>query len=276
MTTKKTFNVIGEKEGYFIFSTPNEFNFHVWRNAPTEYHAHDNYLEVFVLLEGTISNTMQGETTVLTPGDIGLIGPGIPHIHNSINNDNVQMLNVTCHLSTAETIFNNIYHRRMPETEIKKLNKNELKFVKSFQRVITSTNNDSDYNTILASFCIYLLGLFKTLKNEQLEMPEPFQRFINYLNETDLEYVTIKDLYQKSHYSQRTLSTYFRKYMNMTLVQYVNGIKLNRAKNMLRSTDLSITEISSTIGFNSITHFNHQFKAKFGLSPKEYRNSLLP
>lgn len=276
MQKPSIFNVVGKKDDYFIFSTLSEFTFHVWKNAATDYHSHDNYIEIFVLLEGTISNTMLGERKILTAGDIGLISPGVPHIHNRINNDNVQLLNITCHHSIAKTLFNEIYHRKLPNTSIKKLNKTELKLIKQFQKTLSATSSDSDYNTVLASFCIYLLGCFKTLKSEKVALPEPFQQFINYLHEADLAYVTIKELYQKSHYSQRTLSSYFKKYMNQTLVQYVSDIKLNRAKNLIRSTDLSITEIAMTSGFNSITHFNHLFKNKFGISPKSYRSSLQP
>ena len=211
MQKTNIFNVLGKKDGYFVFSTLNEFTFHVWKNVTTDYHAHDNYIEIFVLLDGTISNTMLGETRVLTVGDIGLITPGVPHIHNRINDNNVQLLNITCHISIAEMLFNGVYHRKLPSSSIKKLSKSELKLIKQFQNTLAATTNDSNYNTVLASFCIYLLGCFKTLKTEQPKLPEPFQRFVNYLHETDLTYTTIKELYQKSHYSQRTLSSYFKK-----------------------------------------------------------------
>ncbi len=249
----------------------NDFDFHIWHNTDTVYHMHENYIEMFILLKGSISNTMLGETYVLVPGDVGLVLPNVPHRHNTVNAEDVELLNVTCKIEIAEMIFSNIYHRPQPKSAIRKLQTKELKIVKNFRNMIMFADNNAEYNTSVASLCFYLLGIFKNSAPVSQQTPEPFQKFLNSLQDIDLEFVKISDLYQKSGYSQRTLSTYFQKYLNQTLVQYVNSIKLNRAKNLLRSTDLPITEISSKIGFNSIAHFNHLFKEKFGLSPKEYR-----
>ena len=270
---KNIFDVTNIDRECYTFNTPNEFTFHIWRNSTTAYHKHDNYVEIFILLKGYITNTMLNETRTLSPGDIGIVFPNIPHIHQSINNDEVQLLNVTCHIATAETIFSNIYHRQPPSAFIRPLQKNELKMVKNFRDLIIFANNEPEYNTLLSSFITYLLGILSTGHVDNQIMPEPFQNFINALQEMDLEFVKISDLYKISGYPQRTLSNYFQKYMNQTLVQYVNSLKLNHAKNLLRSTDLPITEICTKIGFDSIAHFNHLFKDAFGISPKEYRLS---
>lgn len=271
---QKVFSVTDVSNECYTFHTDREFNFHIWRNATTAYHSHENYVEIFVVLKGSISNTMLGQTTVLTTGDIGLVSPGIPHIHNSINDEEVQLLNLTCNIQTAQAIFSNIYHHAIPETSIKKLQSKDLKIVKNFRDMIVAATNDADFNALVATACVYLLGIFKTLKPPHTTIPQPFQAFINQLQTLDFEHLQIKDLYEMSGYTQRTLSNYFKLYMNKTLVQYVTEIKLNQAKNLLRTTDLSITEISCKLGFDSLSHFNRLFKANFNITPKEYRKQL--
>ena len=120
--------------------------------------------------------------------------------------------------TTAEMIFNHLYHRPIPTIFTKKLQKKELSIIKKYKDIILSTTSNSRYNDLITSFCIYLLGLFDTLVNPHTLPPEPFQNFLNLLHDMDLEFIKVNDLYKQSGYSQRTLSSYFQKYMNQTLV----------------------------------------------------------
>ena len=54
-------------------------------------------------------------------------------------------------------------------------------------------------------------------------------------------------------------------------LQYQLGIRLARAKNLLRSSDMPISEIAESLGFNSTWYFSHFFKKQTGTSPAAYR-----
>ncbi len=67
----------------------------------------------------------------------------------------------------------------------------------------------------------------------------------------------------------------YRKIKNLTglsVVQFINSIRLRRAAQMLEKTDFSISEILYDVGFASPSYFTKCFKQQFGVSPKEYRN----
>lgn len=53
--------------------------------------------------------------------------------------------------------------------------------------------------------------------------------------------------------------------------EYFLNIKLDAAATMLRSTNRLILDISNDIGITSLSHFNHIFKEKYGVSPSRYR-----
>ena len=59
-----------------------------------------------------------------------------------------------------------------------------------------------------------------------------------------------------------------------TLNEYMLGLKLTHAKEQLRFTGLTTLEISSDIGFSSLSHFNHIFKKAFGMTPSKYRSEF--
>lgn len=67
----------------------------------------------------------------------------------------------------------------------------------------------------------------------------------------------------------------FKQVAGMTLVAYLNHVRLANAARLLRETDRSIADIASEAGFSDQSYFDKRFKRAFGLTPKEFRaNSL--
>ena len=71
--------------------------------------------------------------------------------------------------------------------------------------------------------------------------------------------------------SYEHLSRSIKKYKNVTLSDFVNNIRLNHAANLLKYTNLSITDIAIECGYNNVSYFPTCFKKKYGLSPKKFR-----
>jgi len=57
----------------------------------------------------------------------------------------------------------------------------------------------------------------------------------------------------------------------MTLVAYMNHVRLSNASRLLCETDRSIAEIASEAGFSDQSYFDKRFKRAFGRTPKEFR-----
>jgi AraC-like DNA-binding protein len=63
----------------------------------------------------------------------------------------------------------------------------------------------------------------------------------------------------------------FKEVYGQTPGQYLSYRRIERAEEMLRSADLSVTEICHLVGFTSLGTFSARFKARTGLAPSEYR-----
>ena len=72
-------------------------------------------------------------------------------------------------------------------------------------------------------------------------------------------------------FSQVHINRLFKQYMGTTIGSYFNNIKLKYACKLLETSNFTVLEIASRIGYSSLSHFNRIFKAKFGCTPKEYR-----
>lgn len=67
--------------------------------------------------------------------------------------------------------------------------------------------------------------------------------------------------------------TFMRRNANKTLSEYVNDVRLERAKEKLEHTEANIAEIAMECGFHNPTYFNRVFKAKYGHTPKMTRTA---
>ena len=83
---------------------------------------------------------------------------------------------------------------------------------------------------------------------------------------------TVKDLCEKLNYSRMQLNRLFNMYLNMSPHEYLIDYKLSYAQNLLRNSDLKLVDIAMATGYATLAQFNTNFKKKFGLTPKEYRN----
>ncbi len=66
----------------------------------------------------------------------------------------------------------------------------------------------------------------------------------------------------------------FKQYTGMNFVNYLREIRMQKAKEYLKDTDLRIGEISQNIGYDNEKHFMKTFKTLYGVSPTEYRKNL--
>ena len=72
-------------------------------------------------------------------------------------------------------------------------------------------------------------------------------------------------------FSEKYFSTRFTKECGCTFINYLNDLRIKRAQELLVQTDMKIYEISEAVGYSSVEHFNHMFKKKLCISPKDYR-----
>ena len=63
----------------------------------------------------------------------------------------------------------------------------------------------------------------------------------------------------------------FKTLTGQTVMKYVNNVRIEKAKELLRKSLFSITEICFQVGFANLSNFNRTFKKVSGMAPSEYR-----
>jgi len=84
--------------------------------------------------------------------------------------------------------------------------------------------------------------------------------------------ITIEELSQISFLHPNYLIRFFKYHLGITPMRYINIRKIERAKNLLLTSQKSIKEICYETGFCDISHFSKNFKKYTGFSPVQFRN----
>ncbi|WP_052421352.1 AraC family transcriptional regulator [Paenibacillus sp. FSL R7-0273] len=99
-------------------------------------------------------------------------------------------------------------------------------------------------------------------------------KMIEYLHTNYSSKFSLSDMATHCNVSRGECCRYFKKMMHMTISEYVMEFRVSKAVELLKSTDLAISEISESVGFSSQSYFIESFKKKMRLSPLAYRKFL--
>lgn len=145
-----------------------------------------------------------------------------------------------------------------------------------------------NFNKIIQDFKIHPLGneLFRTtyllniltsistvvnpIKHD--EYPDVFKQILDTINENYSNKLSTSILANKFSLSVSTLKRYFKKYLGQSPMDYINNTRVEISKFMLVDSNLQISEIAYSVGFEDPLYFSKFFKKHTGLSPKAFRN----
>ncbi len=99
----------------------------------------------------------------------------------------------------------------------------------------------------------------------------PAMRAVSYINRHFNENFTLNELCESIFTSKNSLCADFRALMNCSVMEYRTFIRISKAKELLSSTSMRLTEIASECGFSSANYFGLIFKKEVGISPSNYR-----
>ena len=117
----------------------------------------------------------------------------------------------------------------------------------------------------------FLQPLYRKVK-EPTENPHVMTQIAEYLNQNIEQDISLEQCARHFNYNSNYLSRMFKKQFGKTYTEYMIDKKLERCKELLSETDLSINDISMRLGYNSPQNFIRVFKKYTLLTPGQYRN----
>lgn len=130
--------------------------------------------------------------------------------------------------------------------------------------------------------CIsYLLNiLYMKLENESINPSEKtsynfnVNKAIKYIEENYKKQFTLDQVCESININKSYFCTIFKEHTGKTFSHYLSHYRIDKAKELLKNTELSITEVAFTVGYNSVNYFNNNFKRLNNTTPLQYRNEI--
>ena len=148
---------------------------------------------------------------------------------------------------------------------------NKLKKAEGFQRicylfeVLHLLKNENNVKNLVAD-------MEATTEMKTSIQQNSVERTFDYLYTHFQEEFRLEDVAAYASQNPAALCRAFKRRSGYTIFQFVNRLRIEKACQLLKNTELSVTEISFRVGFNTFSHFNTQFRKIIDLSPSAYRS----
>lgn len=97
---------------------------------------------------------------------------------------------------------------------------------------------------------------------------------IKYIYENYTKELTINDVTEKFNITDTKLNKILMSYSGKRFIEFLNALKIDKACEMLLTTDKSVIDISFELGFNTVKTFNNNFSKLKNMSPTDFRKTV--
>ncbi len=241
-----------------------------WQSLP---HTHP-FTEIFFVVNGKGNFRFQKEICPIATGDLIMIPPYLEHTEQSIPGTPLEYYvlgidGIAFQPKSAESspqIFCNFSNRALIADLFV-----QIDFEMKTQR----------YGSDM--ICQHLLEILilRILRSQQIipvpinavRMTKECAQIKEYLDTNYTEHITLDTLTSLTHMNKYYMAHSFTKYTGHSPIHYLNRRRLEAACQLLRDTDYSIADISSSTGFSSQSYFSQTFRKFYGITPIKYRQN---
>ena len=277
-------------EAKYIINPATGFNFcrHIRFSLMTEAHSHHDFAEIFLVVKGSTGHNLNGVDGLLTENMLFFIKPQDVHYYfrsgKKARGSDVELLNLAFPCRIMEQALEylgmpGLNHRLMQSArpvwvELPPDRKSTIS-QDLLEAGLAASTDPQLAGCKFRQALIELLSCFNVPDKEQDSNDNPkwlkdlcseFESKTNFKGGLDF-------LIRKSGYSHEHLCRVFKACLGITPTDYVNRLKLKYAASLLAISDERIAVISLDAGFENLSHFNHLFKSRYGVSPARYRKS---
>ena len=239
------------------------------------YHKHEFFHSLYVLSGSGIVKVM-GENHTASQDDFFLISPGTFHLISSpimsgfktieikftVHDDFLkQLVALPLQINSEGHLLRNLFESILNEAS----NREDC-----FIQIMSHQLSVILYKLIRASTDKVSYNMFEL--DDSISHPEYSQikSTITYITDNLSNNLSVKNLASRINYNYSYFSARFKHFVGISPQKYINNQLLKRSNELIRYSDMNITQIAQYLGFSSLHYYSRFYKKNTGLSPQEF------
>ncbi|MEK3888199.1 AraC family transcriptional regulator [Bacillus sp. FSL K6-3431] len=265
----------------------NAYYFKQWKAYEMAYHEHKD-VEIMYVIDGKCLVKTLTESILLKKGDFILLDSHVPHRLIVDSGQLCRMLNVEFSFIHKESHFpsiKEIANENSALTQFLKIKRSFIVLKDSNEiyhtlknLVLESDKKEKDKGVMVQLLLAQLLIQIARLGVEDQEVQKENQLVNVYVNQATefLHYnydcdIKVSDVGKAVNLHPGYLHRIFKKLIGSTIMEYLTTLRIEKAKMLLKDTEIPIIEIAQYVGINSSQYFSQLFKKHTKKTPIDYR-----
>lgn len=244
------------------------------------------FTEIFFITSGQGTFQIGDEIVSVKESDLILINPNCSHTERSVSSSNpleyiVFAINNLAIGISPSSLTDDDTKDTLNTYKILNFNKKKSEILYNLNTLIRELE-EKNLNYELACKSILTLFLIQVMRNTSSDIfiTENFEKINiecmkikNYIDSHYSENITLDFLSNLTYVNKFHLVHLFTKEMGISPINYLINKRIDESKNLLSTTNYSIRDISSIVGFSNSSYFSQMFKKITGISPKDFRSN---
>ena len=114
----------------------------------------------------------------------------------------------------------------------------------------------------------------RTTSGDTGTLSDKLKNVLDYIELHYAENISVSDLAKLCYFSDYHFMRFFKKHMNMTCVEYINNLRLEKAVELFEQGNTEILNVSLSVGFHNLSYFYRAFKKKYRMTPLSFIKKL--
>jgi AraC-like DNA-binding protein len=258
----------------------------------TDFHFH-NECQLVYIVSGSGTRIIGDSVENYQEGDLAFVGPNVPHVwysKTSPNQEEQMAISIALYIN-PETVAENLKPFIDTQTLASFFEQSArgINIVGEKKEVISKILQESLHQkevSLLASFLKILELLMDSKDIIWLNEPSLMKTYssknqgrvaklMHFLQENFRTEITLEQAASVADLQLHSFCRFFKQLTHHTFSDFLNEIRIGFACKLLQQSDLPVTQVAYECGYSNISYFNRTFKKIHGITPREYRQSLV-
>ena len=238
-------------------------------------HCHD-YYEIELVVNGLAADEINGESFLLGAGDFVCLQPSDTHNVHAVDNQGFELINLAFSQEMMQSVLSFLEVEKAAFFDRQITGhlsyENLLLLSETAKKLSGLPDRAREERLIVKEWIVVCLFCYQVSRSEESDMcPLWMKQLLRALKTPEGFIGGVEFLKAHIEVSYPHVCRCFQRYLHKTPVAWINEQRILYSSYLLLDSRRSILEVSMECGFRNLSHFNHLFKAFYGISPSGYR-----